>query len=491
MPVEVLTSLLAATATLVAIRARTMLRRDRRVLDELAGRLANLDRVCLSGLGKGLEAMQREDMSVRVAPETTPMQVDADGAVGQLVESFNGMLVRAQANLAAYNDVADRQAFIMERLGSVSAMLEALRANCLTDLTAALEAMGEQDLTRRVLPRTTPVPASQHDIAVIRELVETANGMLHRVQASVETYNRVADQQRDVIADMVDVASTLASSADQLAANASEVGRGTEEIADSTGLLASGTENQSRLLDVVARAAQGASDSAAAAHERSDDGATAVTRAGAGMQTLLATSHDVTKSVTSLADRSSRIGEIVDTITGIADQTNLLALNAAIEAARAGEQGRGFAVVADEVRKLAEESQHAAGTIGTILDEVRKDTDAAAKLVGASVEATESGVRLVDDARSLFEQIARGVHDVAASVDEISNAVDQASSVARSAAESTEQVAAATEQTTASMQEVAAASRDLAQLAVRVQAFTSGYRLDATQATIISMPRSA
>src|SRR5205823_6918396 len=97
-------------------------------------------------------------------------------------------------------------------------------------------------------------------------------------------------------------------------------------------------------------------------------------QAGASMAALRQSSSGLADAIQELAQKSGRIGGIVETITGIAGQTNLLALNAAIEAARAGEQGRGFAVVAEEVRKLAEESQHAAASIASLVREIQEDT---------------------------------------------------------------------------------------------------------------------
>jgi methyl-accepting chemotaxis protein len=120
----------------------------------------------------------------------------------------------------------------------------------------------------------------------------------------------------------------------------------------------------------------------------------------------------LTEAIQSLSAKSDEIGGIVSTIGGIAEQTNLLALNAAIEAARAGEQGRGFAVVAEEVRKLAEESQQAAGTISSLIEQIQAETARTVELVSESAERSSEGSVTVEQAREAFERISAAVSDV-------------------------------------------------------------------------------
>ncbi len=187
--------------------------------------------------------------------------------------------------------------------------------------------------------------------------------------------------------------------------------------------------------------------------------------------------------VTKLGERSKEIGQIVDTISGIAGQTNLLALNAAIEAARAGEQGRGFAVVAEEVRKLAEQSQEAAKEIAILISEIQSETDKAVVAMSDGTREVKVGAEVVNSAGQSFKEIVLLVNEESAQIKEISAAIQQMAAgsqqivasahdidrISKDAAAQTQTVSAATEEQSASMEEIAASSQALAKMAEELQ----------------------
>jgi methyl-accepting chemotaxis protein len=190
-------------------------------------------------------------------------------------------------------------------------------------------------------------------------------------------------------------------------------------------------------------------------------------------------SAEASGAIRELGSKSQRIGGIVDTITAIAEQTNLLALNAAIEAARAGEQGRGFAVVAEEVRKLAEESQAAAKSIATLVNEIRAETERTVNIVETGAERGELGASTVAEAHDAFTRIAASIEVVSERVSEVSVAVEQiadgaahvtndiveVASVAEQSAATVQQVSASAQETSASTQQIAASAQDLSRTA--------------------------
>ena len=430
--------------------------------------------------------MQHGNYSLRAEAQTRALPAPTGSTVvDDLVRSFNEMLEKAQGGLIAYNDVAERTGGLMERLDIVSDRLESLRGVCLTNLGAGLGAMSAGDLTVRVTPATTPVPTDDRDIPQIAGLVATFNDMLTLAQGGLVAYNSVADQWTDVIGEFSEAVDRMGATSSQLASNATEVGRSADEVAGSVGELAAGAERQVEMLEsarIVAERTQGAS---ASAQELTGTGLETMTHAGSAMDMLQSSSGEVLDSMRTLAEKSGQIGGIVDSISGIADQTNLLALNAAIEAARAGEQGRGFAVVADEVRKLAEESRVAAGSIADILADIGSSTKSTMGLVEQSVDRTSDGIRLVGEARVAFASIEEAVTDVVSGVTQIGAATDEVASVATESSASTEEVSAATEETAASMQEVSAASDELGALSSRLAQLTARFTFDAGQTSSV------
>lgn len=187
--------------------------------------------------------------------------------------------------------------------------------------------------------------------------------------------------------------------------------------------------------------------------------------------------------VMNLGERSKEIGQIVDTISGIAAQTNLLALNAAIEAARAGEQGRGFAVVADEVRKLAEQSQEASRQIALLISEIQQDTHKAVLSMNEGTHQVKLGTEVAETAGQAFREISTLVNEVSSQVGEISEEIQQmalgsqriVSSIteiyetSRDITGQTQSVSAATEEQSASVEEIASSSQVLAEMADELQ----------------------
>ncbi|HIS28611.1 MAG TPA: methyl-accepting chemotaxis protein [Candidatus Avamphibacillus intestinigallinarum] len=217
--------------------------------------------------------------------------------------------------------------------------------------------------------------------------------------------------------------------------------------------------------------------------EKAENGSEAVTSAKSQMEIINETVHATASIISKLGERSSEIGQIVDTISGISSQTNLLALNASIEASRAGESGKSFAVVANEVRKLAEQSNEAAEQIANLITEIQMDTEKAVHSIQAGTEEVEKGSEVVQTAGTTFTEITGIVEEVSEQINHISTSIqelsvgtehivtiiDDVDGLAHAAQEEFENVAAATEEQTATLEEIASASRSSSERALELQ----------------------
>jgi methyl-accepting chemotaxis protein len=320
-----------------------------------------------------------------------------------------------------------------------------------------------------------------------------------------QAFASMAEQLRALLARLSQSAASLASASGQMTTTSIEAGRAVEEISAAMDEMATGAREQVRTVDRtrtlaedMAGASRASADDALAARRSAEearavarDGAATVSAASEAMHGLRSSSGRATDTIRELGVKSEEIGTIVDTIAGIAEQTDLLALNAAIEAARAGEHGRGFAVVADEVRKLAEESRRAAAAVGALVEEVQAQTRRAIEAVATGAQVGEAGVHAVEAARAAFERIDAAVDEMAERVAQIAAAVDQVaagsdrvrsdivavSQVAERSSASTEQVSSSTQQTTAATQEIATSAADLSRTADELGALVSSFRL--------------
>jgi methyl-accepting chemotaxis protein len=221
------------------------------------------------------------------------------------------------------------------------------------------------------------------------------------------------------------------------------------------------------------------------------EGNKAVDTAISQMTSIRQTVDNSAKVVAELGESSKEIGQIVETISGIASQTNLLALNAAIEAARAGEQGRGFAVVAEEVRKLAEQSQEASNQITRLISDIQNKTYDAVIAMDGGTKEVRQGTEIVDQAGRAFKEIDGHVKEVASLAQGMANgltklaensqvvleAVEETKGISEKISSQAQDISAASQEESASMDEIAASSQHLAQVAEQLQLIVAKFKI--------------
>ena len=311
---------------------------------------------------------------------------------------------------------------------------------------------------------------------VIAAMRTNMNKLMHHTSNSSE---QIAASSEELMASSSQSAEASAQVAQSVTNAAEAVALQQNGVEASTQSVHTASNTVGAIRDEVDQVAERAS----AAFEQAVQGSRAIHTSVAQIRNVENTVRDSAAIVDKLGERSKEIGQIVETISGIAGQTNLLALNAAIEAARAGEHGRGFAVVAEEVRKLAEESETAAGKIAELIVSIQSDTTNAVSSMRQGSQAVSEGAASVEQLREGFETIRRLVDEVSQAVSSMASGIKQVVDDTQHIADQIEKidmqgskvsdemqsVSAATEEQSASAQEIASASDSLAKLAQDLQ----------------------
>lgn len=278
----------------------------------------------------------------------------------------------------------------------------------------------------------------------------------------------------------------ISGAAQQASQAVSEVARITQEVAfraeketETVEQIAATVEEMTTRMDQIAASALEMDNSARQTSLDSASGEKAAQEVSERIQTIEQSVLVLSQALDGLGQDSFRVGEITEVITNLAEQTNLLSLNAAIEAARAGDQGRGFAVVAEEVRKLADQSARSAESIGRLIRAIQAKTEHSIELMGRSQEEVKLGVQAVQQTQAVFHSIAQSFQAMAERIQEVAEAtaimVDRSQGLqaaikeladgARENSQSAQQVAASTEEQNASLEEISAAVSGLSSVA--------------------------
>ncbi|NPV69417.1 MAG: methyl-accepting chemotaxis protein [Firmicutes bacterium] len=317
-------------------------------------------------------------------------------------------------------------------------------------------------LVKKTSESAEQVAASSEELSATAEEAAKA---IQQVSTSIQDVTKDSTSQAEGARETSKVLGQLGNAIDQVAAGAQTQSKSLSEATRSV-------EGMVKAVDRIGSAAQQVALAAETARSSAQSGRQAIEKTVSGMETINKTSDDIRANINELSEHSQRIVEIVQVISDIADQTNLLALNAAIEAARAGEHGRGFAVVADEVRKLAERSSKSTKEIANLIADIQKGTEASVKSVGVGAEAVKEGFNVASEAREVlgqivsavenagveFERIREAITDIQAASKQAMTAVDSSASVVEEATAATEQMAASSSQVLGSADSIAKAA---------------------------------
>jgi methyl-accepting chemotaxis protein len=318
-------------------------------------------------------------------------------------------------------------------------------------------------------------------------------------------FNEMATNLRNIIFQVSSTSEQVAASAEEMMASADQTNSATNQVATAIQEVAGGAELQSKNTEESAKAVGEMSsaiqrvavttstvaESAVDTTKQATLGHDSLEKVIEKMKTINHTTSETNSVIKDLDRKSAEIGKIIEVITGIADQTNLLALNAAIEAARAGEHGKGFAVVADEVRKLAELSRQSASQISSLIEVIQNETHQVVEMMNKGAAEISEGTSLVEDTGRIFDEILKSIENVSSEIQEVSaiseemsasvmqvNAsIEEVTKIARGSVASTAEIASATEEQLASMEEVSSSSASLARLAESLREMVAKFKV--------------
>ncbi len=291
------------------------------------------------------------------------------------------------------------------------------------------------------------------------------------------SFNHFLDNLKEIVIRINQNAVEVASSADNLNSTSASIASGTEKAASQSTAVAIACEEMAATSAEIAQNCIRTVDISTRATQTALDGSEIVNHAVQSIQRIAVKVQQSAKTVESLGSRSEQIGNIVGTIEDIADQTNLLALNAAIEAARAGEQGRGFAVVADEVRALAERTTKATREIGEMIKTIQKETKSAVSAMEEGVQEVERGTEDASRSGKALEEILNQIGDVTSQINQIATAAEQQTATTNEISKSMHEITQVVSGASHSSQDTARAAGELARMAEELKRIVAQFRM--------------
>lgn len=406
---------------------------------------------------------------------TEKLQIETRDEVGILAESFNEMVQNLRRIV---DNIQEASVQVASSAGQISANARLItqgaqsQAQAAEETSTSMEEMAAsiqtvagnaQGLATYVEETSSSITEMGASIEEVARSSATLAGTVTEASVTIEEMTVSIDQMAKNLESLAGTVTDTSATVEEMTTFIASVARNAESLSNAAQRTSHTVSEMATAVSDVAKIAEEADRISQKASEDARTGDEAVGLTIAGMKSISDTMENTARVITGLGKRSQEIGKILEVIEEIADQTNLLALNAAIEAARAGEAGRGFAVVADEVRKLAERSVEATKEIGEVVRQVQEETTAAVDTAKAGAAETKEGISLADKAGLALRRIIDSVSRSSGLMNQIAQATAKQSKASAEVLQTVSNMNSATNQVTTAVREQAEGSKQIRQ----------------------------
>jgi methyl-accepting chemotaxis protein len=450
-------------------------------ISQVSEKLKSLSGICISNLSKGSEQLANGDLNIHIVMETKPLEFNTKDELGDLALDINNVITKTQGTVASVEKAVKAIEIAMNESNMlvVAATEGRLQTRGNSDKLKGSYKELVDGINNTLDAVINPIEESAGILAQLAEgdlTVRVTKEYKGDHQLIKNSVNKLGDSLEKVINDVTEAVQATASAASQISSSSEEMASGAQEQSSQTTEVAGAVEEMTKTILETTKNAGNASETAKSAGQSAKEGGHVVKETIEGMTRIAEVVQKSAATVQDLGKSSDQIGEIIQVIDDIADQTNLLALNAAIEAARAGEQGRGFAVVADEVRKLAERTTKATKEIAGMIKQIQKETHGAVESMNMGTEEVEKGKLLADKAGESLEEIIDGANKVVDIITQVAAASEEQSSASEQISKNIEMINNVTQESAAGISQIAKASEDLNRLTVNLQELISRFK---------------